>query len=79
MLPRVPRHVENHGSSRGLTFEQQSFTINTIRGDSDSVVKNQPHLDEGLWPVYLTECDMRFVPPPTDGREKAPGGNPPTT
>ena len=75
-LPRVPRDVESHGSSRGLTFGDRSFTINTIRGDSDFVVENQPHLNEGLWAVYLAESEMIVNKPPTDGREVAPGAHP---
>ena len=78
MSPRVSRDVGNHGSSRGLTFEDQSFTINTIRGDSESVVEIQPHLNSGLWPVYLEMCEMQYNLPPRDGTEVGPGNAPQT-
>ncbi len=74
MTPRVPRHVGNHGSSRGLTFDDLSFTMNTIRGDKEFRLEEiQPHLNSGLWPVYLEELEMRYEDPPTDGRQEAPG------
>ncbi len=61
---------------RRLTSPVQNVTINTIRGDSESVVEIQPHLNSGLWPVYMEQCEMQFVPPPTDGSEEAPGAHP---
>ena len=80
MLPRVASDVGNHGSSRGLTFEDRSFTMNTIRGDKEIRVEFQPQLFEpALWAQHLKDCDMRFVPPPTDGREEAPGAHPKLT
>ena len=59
-----------------LTTLESSVTINPIRGDKETRVEFQPHLNSGLWPVYLTECDMRYVEPPTDGRQEAPGALP---
>ncbi len=79
MLSRVPRHVGNHGSSRGLTFDDQSFTIKPIRGDKEFVVKIQPHLEPALWAIYLEESVMRYERPPTDGRQEAPGGPTPSS
>ena len=78
MIRRDESIVEPHGLEldRGLTFDDQSFTINTIRGDSESVVEIQPHLNAGLWPVYLEQCDMQYRPPPSDGTQEAPGAHP---
>ena len=59
-----------------LTSPEVSVNVNTIRGDQEFMKEIQPHLNAGLWPVYLRECDFRYVPPPTDGREEAPGGPP---
>ncbi len=67
---------------RSLTALDENVTINPNRGDQESHLEIQPHLNSGLWPVYLTECEMRFVPPPTDGRQEAPGAatkNPPVS
>jgi len=72
----VLRHVGDPVIPRGLTFEDQSFTINPIRGDKEIRSEFQPHFQAEFWPAYLKECDMRFVPPPTDGREEAPGAQP---
>ncbi len=74
--PRVSRDVGKKGHSRFLTTLDENVTINTIRGDSESVVKIPPHLDSGLWPVYLEEMQMRYEPAPTDGRQEAAGGPP---
>ena len=79
MMTRVPRHVGDPAKPRGLTSASDSFTINTIRGDQEFHLEIQPHLNSGLWPVYLEECDMRFTPPPTDGRQEAPGAHPSPT
>ena len=62
--------------ARSLTTRSGFVTINPIRGDKETRVEFQPYLNSGLWPVYLTECDMRYVEPPTDGRQEAPGALP---
>ena len=66
---------------RMLTSPEDSVTINTIRGDREFEVEIQPHLNSGLWSVYLEELEMREVQAPTDGRQEAPGAttpNPPS-
>ena len=67
---------------RTLTSLRENVTINPIEGDSESVVQIPPHLNSGLWSVYLEEYEsMRETQPPTDGSQEAPGGttpNPPT-
>ena len=72
MLPRVPRHV-GYTDFLGLTSASDFVTINTIRGDSESVVEIQPFLEPALWAIYLEESEMRYEAPPTDGRQEAPG------
>ena len=65
---------------RSLTSRDANVTMNTIRGDKETRVEFQPHLNSGLWPVYLEELEMRYEDPPTDGRQEAPGAakpNPP--
>ncbi len=80
MMPRVPRYV---GSTKGLqdqlTIPLQNVTINTIRGDKESIVRQndeeiQPHLNSGLWAVYLEEAELRPLPLPEDPEKReAPG------
>ena len=76
-VARVPRNVGKQGNSRRLTSGDCSVTINPNRGDKETRPEFQPHLNEGLWAVYLEEFSMRDEPPPTDGREEAPGARPP--
>ena len=76
MTPRVPRHVGKQGLLQGLTTADRSVTVNTIRGDKETRLEFQPHLNSGLWPIYLAECAMRYEPAPTDGRQEAPGAHP---
>jgi len=54
---RVSRDVGDQGSSRGLTTPNDSVTINPIRGDEEFEVKIQPHLNSGLWSVYIEGYD----------------------
>ena len=75
-VARVASDVGKHGQTSCLTSGGSSVNVNHIRGDTEFHAEIQPHLNSGLWPIYLEECDMRFVPPPTDGREEAPGANP---
>ena len=58
---------------RRLTFPESSVNINPIRGDQEFMKEIQPHLNVGLWPIYLAECELRYVDPPVDGRQEAPG------
>ncbi len=66
MLPLVASDVGNHGSSRGLTPPLDFVNLNTIRGDKEIAVEFQPHLNSGLWSVYLEDCAMRYEEPPQD-------------
>jgi len=77
MTPLVPRHVGDPGFPGGLTQAFHSVTINPIRGDKGISIEIQPHLNAGLWPVYLEELEMRYEDAPTDGRQEAPGAVPP--
>ena len=61
-----------------LTAPVKNVTITTMKGDSESEVEIQPHLNSGLWPIYLEMCDMLFEQPPRDGTEQAPGNAPQT-
>ncbi len=70
--------LDNRDKAAGLTIPNRSVTINPIRGDKEFQLEIQPHLNAGLWPVYL-EQSMRSLPPPTDGREEAPGAPPERT
>ncbi len=63
---------------RTLTAPMKNVTITTMKGDSESEVEIQPHLNSGLWPIYLEMCDMLFEQPPRDGTEQAPGNAPQT-
>ncbi len=73
---RGPRTVGSKGRFLDLTRLFKNVTINPIEGDKETRLEFQPHLNAGLWPVYLEQCDMQFVPPPTDGSEESPGGPP---
>ena len=75
-MRRVLNHVENTGQMYRLTSASEFVTVSTIRGDADSrPIENQPHLNSGLWPVYLEEADMRYEPVDRDDpKSEAPGG-----
>ena len=75
---RVPRHVGSNGRFCNLTRLFKNVTINPIEGDQESMKEIQPHLNAGLWPVYLAQAEREvvWVPPPTDGTEEAPGAKP---
>ena len=62
---------------RSLTAPRKNVTINTIRGDTEFTMEIQPHLNTGLWPVYLAQADsMRPLPLPEDPEKReAPDGN----
>ena len=70
---------ENTGQMNRLTSSRKKFTINPIEGDKEFQLEIQPHLNAGLWPVYLEMAEMQWNEPPTDGREEAPGGPTPNT
>ncbi len=57
MSPRVPRHVGSNGHFPDLTTPLQNVTINPIEGDKEFHLEIQPHLNAGLWPVYLAMED----------------------
>jgi len=63
-----------------LTRSFQNVTINPNRGDKETQIEFQPHLNAGLWPGYLEQCEMEFMKeniPPSDGPLEAPGAVPP--
>ena len=77
----------NSHASRGMSVQKEildltrlfkNVTINPIEGDQEFMKEIQPHLNAGLWPVYLAQAEreMTFTPPPTDGTEEAPGAHP---
>ena len=91
MMTLLTRH-ETKGSlhaSRGMLAQTEildlicllkNVTINPIEGDQEFMKEIQPHLNAGLWPVYLAQAasleELRPVDPPTDGTEEAPGAHP---
>ncbi len=71
--------VGSNGNILDLTRLVKNVTINPIRGDQEFMKEIQPHLNAGLWPVYLAQAtrdELRPVDPPTDGTEEAPGAHP---
>jgi len=83
MLSRVSRDVGSAASSdrAGLTTPFQNVTINPIEGDQVFMtLEKQPHLNAGLWSVYLAQADLRELPLPEDPEKReAPGdANKPT-
>jgi len=78
MMSRVPRHVGSTLlSAEGLTTPFQNVTINPNRGDQEFMKEIQPHLNVGLWPIYLAQCELEFHLPPIDGTQEAPGATAP--
>ncbi len=80
---RGPRTVGSNGRARAQAFHDltrlfKNVTINPIEGDQEFMKEIQPHLNTGLWPVYLAQAERELKPiePPTDGREEAPGAHP---
>ena len=77
MKPRVSRDVDStRPGTKGLTMPLQNVNVKPIRGDQEFMKEIQPHLNAGLWPVYLAQADARWEDPPSDGREEAPGARP---
>jgi len=72
-VTRRPPHVDV--GSKELTCSSRSVTINPIEGDKEFPLEIQPHLNAGLWPVYLEMSDMRFVPPPVEREKREAPGN----
>ena len=76
MMPLVASDVGNMDICTVLTSASDFVTINPNRGDKEFQLEIQPHLNSGLWPVYL-DMLMRSQLPPSDGRQEAPGAVPP--
>ncbi len=77
ILSRVPRYVGSTiVSSAELTTPLQNVTINSMKGDKVFMpLEKQPHLNSGLWPIYLAQADsLRPLPLPEDPEKReAPG------
>ena len=70
-MPRVPRDVDSTESvDKGLTTPFQNVTINPNRGDKETRLEFQPHLNSGLWRIYIDNYDDFCAPTGRAGKTR---------